>query len=66
VLLVMYEGHCDELQVKDSSDLQKLKLDTKIPVKQLLIAVGATYPGRADAPENRTALTSLTVQSRPH
>ncbi|QNE21549.1 hypothetical protein F1D05_31035 [Kribbella qitaiheensis] len=66
VLLVMYEGRCSELQVKDSSDLQQLKLDTGVPVKQLLIAVGSTYPARADAAENLTALTSITVQSRPH
>jgi hypothetical protein len=65
VLLVMYEGRCTELQLKDSSDLQKLKLDTEIPVKQLLVAIGATYPGRADAAQNFTALTSLAVQSRP-
>jgi hypothetical protein len=65
VLLVMYEGKCTELQLKDSSDLQKLKLDTGVPVKQLLVAVGATYPGRADAAQPFTALTSLAVLSRP-
>lgn len=66
VLLVMYEGRCTELQVKDSSDLQQLKLDTGVPVKQLLIAVGGTYPARPDAAENLTALTSVAVLSRPH
>ncbi|MFC5263934.1 hypothetical protein ACFPJ1_17625 [Kribbella qitaiheensis] len=65
VLLVMYEGRCSELQLKDISDLQQLKLDTGVPVKQLLVAVGATYPGRTDAAENLTALTSLAVLSRP-
>jgi hypothetical protein len=66
VLLVMYEGRCSELQLKDSSDLQQLKLDTGVPVKQLLIAVGATYPARPDAAENLTALTSIAALSRPH
>jgi hypothetical protein len=66
VLLVMYEGRCSELQLKDSSDLQQLKLDTGVPVKQLQIAVGATYPARPDAAENLTALTSIAVLSRPH
>lgn len=61
----MYEGRCSELQLKDISDLQQLKLDTGVPVKQLLVAVGATYPGRTDAAENLTALTSLAVLSRP-
>ncbi|WP_112246023.1 zinc ribbon domain-containing protein [Kribbella monticola] len=64
-LLVMYEGRCSELQLKDSSDLQQLKLDTGVPVKQLLLAVGGTYPARADAPQNLTALTSVTALSRP-
>ena len=66
VLLVMYEGRCSELQLKDSSDLQQLKLDTGVPVKQLQIAVGATYPARPDAAENLTAMTSIAVLSRPH
>jgi hypothetical protein len=65
VLLVMYNGQCAELQVKNDDQLQKLELDTKVPVKQLLIAIGQTYPARADGAENRVALTSLTVQSRP-
>jgi hypothetical protein len=65
VLLVMYEGQCDELPLKDVSDLQKLKLDTGVPVKQLLIAVGDIYPGRDDAAKPLTALTSLAVLSRP-
>jgi hypothetical protein len=66
VLLVVFDGHCSELPLKDVSDLQQLKLDTEVPVKQLLIAIGATYPARPDAAQNLTTLTSLAVQSRPH
>lgn len=66
VLLVMYEGRCTELQLKDGSDLQKLTFDTGVPVKDLIVAIGATYPARADAGQPFTALTSLAPLSRPH
>ena len=66
VLLVMYDGRCTELPLKDSSELQQLTLDTGVPVTELLVAIGATYPARADAGQPLTALTSLAVLSRPH
>ena len=46
--------------------LQQLTLDTGVPVTELLVAIGATYPARADAGQPFTALTSLVVLSRPH
>jgi hypothetical protein len=66
VLLVMYgAGQCTQLAVKDAADVQQLELDTGAPVNDLTIAVGATYPARADAKQDLTALTTLTVFSRP-
>jgi hypothetical protein len=66
VLLVMYDGRCSELPLKDSSEIQRLVLDTGVPVKDLIVAIGSTYPARADAAQPLTALTSLAVLSRPH
>ena len=66
VLLVLYDGRCTELPLKDSSEVQKLTLDTGVAVTELLVAIGATYPARADAGQPLTALTSLAVLSRPH
>lgn len=66
VLLVMYDGRCTELPLKDSSELQKVTLDTGVPVTELQVAIGATYPARTDAGQPLTALTSLAVLSRPH
>ncbi|GAB2603254.1 zinc ribbon domain-containing protein [Kribbella endophytica] len=65
VLLVLSEGRCQEVALKDSADVQKLELDTGVPVKDLTIAIGATYPGRAGAAQPVAAITSLAVQSRP-
>jgi len=66
VLLVMYEGRCTELPLKDSAALQQLTLDTGVPVKELTVAIGGTYPARADAGQPFTALTSLVAFARPH
>jgi hypothetical protein len=67
VLLVMYgAGQCARLELKDASNIQGLAFDTGAPVNDLTIAIGATYPARADARQQLTALTTLTALSRPH
>ena len=67
-LLVMYgTDQCTQLQLRDASDVQHLKLDTREAVGSLTIAVADdAYPARKDGGQPFVALTTLTPRTRPH
>jgi hypothetical protein len=67
-LLIMYgTDQCAQLQLRDASELQHLKLDTQETVGSLTIAIADdAYPARKDGGQPLVAMTTLTPRTRPH
>ncbi|HEY3003921.1 MAG TPA: hypothetical protein VGJ44_16370, partial [Kribbellaceae bacterium] len=65
-ILVVYDGGCVPLDLRDDSSVQRFDIDTRQPVSALTLAIAAAYPARPDAAQNLVALSGVTVYTRPH
>lgn len=56
---------CQELQLEDRADGQKLTFDTKTPVTTLVISIGDVFGKRATPPKDLVAIGGIEVLHRP-